>query len=493
MDKRIWKPLAMTLAVSAASVSYAHADVDIDNDGLIEISTLQQLDLMRYDLAGTSLNGDNTGCPATGCNGYELVADLDFDTNGNGSTDAGDVFWNNGEGWNPIAGEFTATFNGNGYSIKNFFLGNVAGSGSALISNAKNTEITDFSFENVKISGSANSEDVAVVVSSANGVIFSDISILGLDVDAPISNFGTLSSNSVNVISASNIHVEGNIKVNRTVGPVFGFVKGVSENAPAELSNISYVGVTEADEEVAGLVNAMLYVDLDDCSVTGNLISHGHDNGGVTSHAQSSSIARCHVSADIDVNSDAQWGVYAWFSGGLVGEFYTGKIEQSSYTGNITSIGRGVGGAIGFGVGNLDLINLRIEGSLSADECCVAGLVGGLASHQNHPSELVRIQETLILASINGSTAGTLTGANWMSVEQAEDVVEVSETYWNTDISAVLQPDGKGAALGGEGKTTFELQCPTMPGDVTCDASMYSDWDETIWDFGTSSDYPVLR
>ena len=54
--------LATTVAVTLGQVANAAADVDIDDDGLIEISTLQQLDLMRYDLAGTSLNGDSTGC-----------------------------------------------------------------------------------------------------------------------------------------------------------------------------------------------------------------------------------------------------------------------------------------------------------------------------------------------------------------------------------------------------------------------------------------------
>ena len=47
--------LATTVAVTLGQVANAAADVDIDDDGLIEISTLQQLDLMRYDLAGTSL------------------------------------------------------------------------------------------------------------------------------------------------------------------------------------------------------------------------------------------------------------------------------------------------------------------------------------------------------------------------------------------------------------------------------------------------------
>ena len=42
------------------------------------------------------------GCLYRECVGYELDANLDFDTNGNGSADAGDAYWNDGEGWLPI-------------------------------------------------------------------------------------------------------------------------------------------------------------------------------------------------------------------------------------------------------------------------------------------------------------------------------------------------------------------------------------------------------
>jgi hypothetical protein len=79
-------------------------------------------------------------------------------------------------------------------------------------------------------------------------------------------------------------------------------------------------------------------------------------------------------------------------------------------------------------------------------------------------------------------------GINYYSVITQEDIAStVTSSFWDVDVS------GLSSSFGGEGKTTFELQCPTMPGDVTCNASMYADWDETIWDFGTSSDYPVLR
>ena len=70
------------------------------------------------------------GCQST-CTGYELLNNLDFDTDGNGSTyigtgtsamgDSGDDYYNGGSGWVPI-GRFDATFKGNGYIISNLFI-----------------------------------------------------------------------------------------------------------------------------------------------------------------------------------------------------------------------------------------------------------------------------------------------------------------------------------------------------------------------------------
>ena len=78
------------------------------------------------------------GAAAAACIGYELQADLDFDTNGNNSIDAADQFWNNGQGWQPIGraswnhdnerristltGGFEGTFQGNGKTIANLYI-----------------------------------------------------------------------------------------------------------------------------------------------------------------------------------------------------------------------------------------------------------------------------------------------------------------------------------------------------------------------------------
>ena len=115
-------------------------DYDRDDDNLIDLHSLARLDAVRHDPDGdgTATEAGATayatafrapyagmGCPAT-CAGYELATDLDFDTDGSGSVDSGDTYWDGGKGWQPIgsgsANAYAADFAGNGYVIDNLYI-----------------------------------------------------------------------------------------------------------------------------------------------------------------------------------------------------------------------------------------------------------------------------------------------------------------------------------------------------------------------------------
>ena len=157
---------ASRLRVGVSDAERTGTDYDVDEDGLIEISTLAQLNAVRWDLDGdgsasagnaASYSGasgafanasSSMGCPAVSgaatCTGYELTRDLDFDTDGDGSThtsgasDAQDAYHNGGNGWDPIGPSvsvgftervrrireesFNAVFDGNGHNIHNLFI-----------------------------------------------------------------------------------------------------------------------------------------------------------------------------------------------------------------------------------------------------------------------------------------------------------------------------------------------------------------------------------
>lgn len=83
---------------------------------------------------------------ASGCNGYELTTDLNFDSNGNQQFDAGDAFWNNGKGFEPIGNwnlKFAAEFSGNGYAIYNLTMRRSGEQFTALIGYAEDAYIHD--------------------------------------------------------------------------------------------------------------------------------------------------------------------------------------------------------------------------------------------------------------------------------------------------------------------------------------------------------------
>ena len=120
----------------------AASDNDSDNDNLIEVTTLAQLNAIRWDLNGDGTPESNTtsynsafdsgvtGCSST-CTGYELSNDLDLDTDGDGMADSGDTYWNSGSGWQPIgdtATGFSGDFDGNGYTISNLFINRTSSS-----------------------------------------------------------------------------------------------------------------------------------------------------------------------------------------------------------------------------------------------------------------------------------------------------------------------------------------------------------------------------
>ena len=157
-------------------------DYDLDDDGLIEIRNLAQLNAIRESESGKGIiipvgssgtpqqrerdrkfklafpnpiqavytSGLSYDVPPMGCGygapdvafdglcyGYELAADLDFDTNGDGEITAADdnfdhngdgeitaedaISWNNGTGWVPVP-QLTSSFQGNGYTISNMMI-----------------------------------------------------------------------------------------------------------------------------------------------------------------------------------------------------------------------------------------------------------------------------------------------------------------------------------------------------------------------------------
>ena len=111
---------------TAAAQGITMTDYDANDNGLIDISSIEQLNAIRHDLDGdgnathadyaaafpnrataTTSRTGLMGCPASGCTGYELTQNLTFPAETSSPYNP----------WSPIGGAFTATFNGNGYTL----------------------------------------------------------------------------------------------------------------------------------------------------------------------------------------------------------------------------------------------------------------------------------------------------------------------------------------------------------------------------------------
>ena len=134
-------------------------DYDKDDDGLIEVSTLEQLNAIRYDLDGNGTVDDATnvgayalafpsatsgmGCPQSGCKGYELTTALDFDNSS----------WNTGSGWESLgtsSNKFTAIFDGGGNILSNLLINRT---GSAGLFGESSGSIKNVGLVNVDVNG----------------------------------------------------------------------------------------------------------------------------------------------------------------------------------------------------------------------------------------------------------------------------------------------------------------------------------------------------
>ncbi len=430
------------LETFTVTVTAGNTDYDKDNDGLIEVTTLAQLDAIRYDLNGDGLVDGATwepyyaetafstgalemGCP-DGCVGYELSADLDFDTDGSGIADSPDTYWNDGAGWEPIGSEdapFIAVFNGDRRTLANLFINRPTEDGIGLFGEVQSAV-------------------------TGRGVIWY-VGLINVDVtgrDAVGSLFGrTL----YGVVIGS--HASGRVAGGDQVGGLVG-------------------------ESWGNLIDTYAAVDVSGNQAVGGLVGHHLLNRITTSYATG------RVS-----------GAYA--VGGLVGatsDFY--QLIQASYaTGDVSGQGARLSPS------DSGFIVCGFVDSDSA-ETSTGGGVGGLVG-----SSCGIIEASYATGTVSGDVAvGGLVGSG--------DYVRAPRSYWDMETSGLRV--GVGAddtndngvidgtelqRVGVAGLATAALQSPTGYEGI------YGRWNVDLggrrfgddeadepWDFGTSTQYPVL-
>ena len=439
-------PEGTTPAPVPATVSPAlTVRYDSDEDGLIEVSNLEQLDAIRYDLDGDGKADDASGIEVyaaafpgavcNNCNGYELGRPLDFNDADSYASGAVNVEWAAGEGWHPIGGSrhpFAATFNGNGHAVSNLYItpttqadsspvdglglfGSVGASGVIRETGLLNANVTGGDFVGTLVGANKGTVSHSYAAGSVSGY-----GCIG----------GLVGSNDFGVIKSS--YAAGSVSGGKYIGGLAG-----CNNDGAIRSSYATGSVSGDTIKVGGLA--------------------GYQVGGLAGN-NGGSVAASYATGSVRGQK---------YVGGLVGKNDDGSISASYSASEVTG-GQYIGGLVG---GNEGMVGYGYAvGKVSSDGAIDAPqrYIGGLA----------------------GYNPGIIHYGLWDTESSGHQVgigIEIG--------------DGQSSDIFG--KTTAELQSPagyTGP---------YQGWDVSLsigdkgntpdyslsdfLDFGTSGQYPALK
>ncbi len=519
-------------------------DYDTDDDRLIEIRYLEQLDAIRHDLDGTGIPDDfgnaeiyrsafpnaerGMGCLFEGCVGYELSRDLDFTDRGSYASGAVNGKWTGGVGWLPIGivlDAFDAKFEGNGYVISNLYI-NRGGLGDA---------------------GSTGLFGRTFVASEISNVRLSNVQVSGGGVAAGLVGY--------NRGSVCAVYVAGNITGINEVGGVVGINDGemVDSSASIQVSGLNEVGgvagvnngeivnssangrVSGGEWAIGGLVG-LSAGQIVKSFATGN-VSGSRSVGGLVGANSSGMITGSYFQGSL-AGRTALGGLVGSNDGEIIGSYSAGSVnsgtdDDSNEVGGLTGINYGsiissysiaevrgienVGGLVGFNIGSITtsystgsvyglwsvggftgLNSVTIRASYATGDVSGEYEVGGFSG--------INDDEGLIITSYavgkvtdsrgDGNSHGGLVGYNRAGGR-------IIDSFWDTQSTRQRRGVSDGNTSGVRGGTTAQMQRPIGY------TGIYSGWNVDIdnvdgdfdpstgrddfWDFGTSSQYPVLR
>ena len=316
--------LAGTQGVSAQTTC-SSTDIDQDNDGLIEICDLEGLNEIRNNLSGSGTM--EKGCPAEGCNGFELTRNLDFKNDASYSdATANKTTWTTGDGFEPIGvfgggRGFSATFNGKDYTISNLYINRNGDEGDNIgLFGATRGQITNLGLLNVDITGR--------------------------------SSVGGLAGRNSNTIT--NSYVSGTVSGSGSVGGLVG------SNSVAITNSCANAPVSGSGDDVGDLVgNSSLNSTITNSCATGTVSGSANRIGGLVGSnraAIKSSYATGSVSGDGNN------------VGGLVGFNDGATIENNYSTGSVSGLGNNVGGLVGSTLNASKIENSYATGSVSGSD-----------------------------------------------------------------------------------------------------------------------------
>ena len=468
--------LLLGLAPQSGANAQGKVDYDTDDDGLIEITYLDQVNAIRWDLDGDGVADspesdeaydaalplfvkeayaaafpnamEDMGC-GEGCGGYELMSGLDFKDASSYLSGEVNSAWVEEQGWLPISitgnpveraeatadERFRAILEGNGYEIANLYI------------NRPRTRTGLFG---------RGADDIAGLFGSSDGEI-RNLSLTDVDIKGA-SFVGAIVG--VNLGSLTGSNVTGSISADQAAGGLVGFNRSTvtSGYSTVNVDGKTYIGSLVGWNGAGGKITSSYATGDVSASLAGGLagsndglISQSYATGGVSSQRRSGVV------------------------GGLVGLNDGGSIIACFATGDVSKFNRGyVGGLVG-GIDGGTISSSYSTGSVSGDVLYMGGMVGGEVGTIKYSYTLSLVDDAESLYA--GGFAG-------------EYKSKVIASYWVRDRPTQLKSVGSGEADGIQGVTSDEMKEPT---DYT---GIYADWNsdgKDYWDFGTANEFPALR
>ena len=495
--------------------------IDMDGDTLIDISSLDQLHNIRYNLAGTSykISDDDAGTlcgisAATACTGYELTQNLDFTTPEHYNSGMVDNNWrpqdgggtplsqDNAEnatnaGWPPIGScngdssndedsdpcrddndtPFNATFEGNSFVISNLYARNTnisAGDGIALfgIIDASST-IRNLGITNGALYGSSSDDDSigGLVGYSRSGSTITNSDVRNSTVDGGAGNDDTVgglmgwNEGTITTSYTTNITANGRAGDRDYVGGLVGFNSGDIMASYAD-GNTTADGGTGNDDAVGGLVG------FNEDMITAGSRASGTANGGIGNDNVGGLVGRnfsgATITADSHATGTANGGMGNDNVGGLVGLNDTdATIDAGSHatgTANGDEGSDNVGGLVGMN-DNTSITNTYATGTADGgtESDNVGGLVGLSSGHI--------ISNSYATGMVNGGAGADSDDVGGLVGET--DGSTITDSYYITGtVSGQGGDDNVGALVGLQ---SGDITTSYAAGDSTADGGEGSD------------------
>ena len=492
-----------------ASVNTLPNPIDVDGDGLIDISALEQLYNIRYNLSGSSYkssaadSGMLCGDDAAACSGYELTRDLDFaDSNsyasGKINTDwrptGGDPATATNAGWEPIGScnddttdvgtvgcgddddtPFAARFEGNGYTISNLYARNTNNSADAaigLFSSINNTAAID----------TVGIVDAFVYGSGAVGDHIGGL--VGL-------NSGTITTS-----YAHNSTADGGAGIGDYVGGLVGRNNGNISASYATGSTVN--GGAGSHDHVGGLVGFTSFGSSIIAGYASSISNGGMDNhdrvGGLVGGSRGTIIASYASGSTANGDAGSRDRV-----GGLVGG--NGGIIIASYAIDSTAEGGvgtrdEVGGLVGYNF-NTIIASYAVGGTANGG-ANNDNIVGGLVGDGSTSFSITTASYATAAAdggTGSGHSVGSLVGRNTATRHGATYDGTIIASYGFGTTNNVNTAGLSGSSLPSGVIATFQL---TAPGTAAATA-VATEWNQAssntagAWHFGGTTDIPTLR